>query len=203
MKKLRRNRGLPSLSRSHWLHVMRDPSRSAWALSGRGCATRRSLLESVSCFMDVMVSEMCLVTHKVGMDTENGFFLRTWSAIAGIMKVTVDRVKQCFMFCKDRGWITSEQPKELNDDGSWVCLASIKRVTNKYFQDLGLVDAMLAARKSALKLVCDRAEVYQKPVAFILTPISLLRKIKKTLTTSWAAYFKAYYKLPTTPFDRL
>ncbi|MCU8171444.1 hypothetical protein M2H03_14360 [Vibrio vulnificus] len=136
---------------------------------------------------------MDFVTHKVGVVAENGFLLRTWEHIAKQMDVPEWRVKDCKAFAMARGWITSKQPKDLSENGEWVCLASVKRVTDKYFEDLGIVTAMQEAKAASITKVVEKSKATGLPVAFYLTPISLLKEIKKTLTTSWNAYFDDYH----------
>ncbi|GAB2650478.1 hypothetical protein [Vibrio panuliri] len=187
----RSNRGLAKLNRLHWDNVIKCPSASAFALSDRGCAVRMSLLLDVAKFMDVMISEMDFITNKIGVDTRSGFLVRTWAYIADKMGVPEWRVKQCKIFAESREWVTSDQPKEY-ENGEWVCLASIKRVTQKYFDDLGLTKAKEEAKNAAITKIVDKSKSMSLPVGYLLTPISMLRKIKKTLTVSWEAYFKDY-----------
>ncbi|YCO02099.1 hypothetical protein ACB087_04080 [Vibrio sp. VNB-15] len=196
MSKLRRNRGLATLNRTRWENVLKCPSSYAFALSGRGCATRASLLKDVAKLMDVLVSDLCFVTHKVGVDTKKGFLVRTWAHIAEKMNVPAWRVKDCAAFAMDRGWITSEQPKEYAN-GEWVCLASIKRVSRQYWEDLGLVKAMDEAKTASISKIVEKSKSTGLPVGFLLTPITMLRKIAKTLTVSWKAYFDDYKNFKT------
>ena len=190
-KKPRGGRPFAAYHREMWQSVFNCPSGYAALLAPRGNTTRRSLLCDVAIFMDVMISQMELTTRKIGVVQPNGFFLFPWKKIAELMNVSENRVKDCSKYARERGWITSEQPKELKD-GEWTCLASIKRITLKYFEDFNLLDKYEIAKARSIELIVKRAEKQNCPVAFLLTPISLLRKIKKTLTTSWEVYFDDY-----------
>ena len=132
--------------------------------------------------MDYLISEMEYRTSKIGVATKNGFLLRTWANVAKGTGLKEWRVKQCVAFARDREWITSKQPRE-NINGEWYGLASIKRVTSKYFNDLGLVSAFNNARKAATATIKKMAERTGVQVRYLLTPITLLNKFSKRKQT--------------------
>jgi len=127
--------------------------------------------------MDYLISEMEYRTSKIGVATKNGFLLRTWANVARGTGLPEWRVKQCVSFARNREWITSTQPRN-NINGDWYGLASIKRVTQKYFKDLGLLDALAQARKAASKSIKKFAATTGVEVRLMLTPITLLRKFR-------------------------
>ncbi|MDC5868826.1 hypothetical protein OPW39_08295 [Vibrio europaeus] len=174
----RRERPLAALHRARWSSLLQDPSRYAYLLSASGKATQRQFLRDIASVMDYLISELELRTRKVGVATRNGFLLRTWANVAEGTGLPVWRVKQCVSFAKQRGWLTSTQPR-YNENGEWYGLASIKRITERYFADLGLTDAMLKARVAAsnsIKRMASRTGVH---VRYLLTPITLLRKFAR------------------------
>ncbi|QJY37988.1 hypothetical protein HOO69_15460 (plasmid) [Vibrio europaeus] len=174
----RRERPLAALHRARWSSLLQDPSRYAYLLSASGKATQRQFLSDIASVMDYLVSELELRTRKVGVATRRGFLLRTWANVAEGTGLPIWRVKQCVSFAKQRGWLTSTQPRH-NENGEWYGLASIKRITERYFADLGLTDAMLKARAAAsnsIKRMASRTGVH---VRYLLTPITLLRKFAR------------------------
>lgn len=178
-KKKRENRGLASLNRSYLNHAYVNRHGTAWALNSRGCTTRKSRMLRVCLFMDALVSHMCISTQKVGVSTANGFFVYTWEKIADLSGLKLWEVHDAKEFALERGWITSTQPKEIDADGNWTCLASVKRVTNKYFRDLDLFEKLVEARKSAVGYAYKLAKKFKKPVEYIQCPITLLRRVVK------------------------
>ncbi|NOI81068.1 hypothetical protein F0237_10380 [Vibrio tubiashii] len=62
-----------------------------------------------------------------GVATRNGFLLRIWAKVVEGTGLPVWRVKQCVSFSKQRGCLTSTQPRH-NENGEWYGLASIKRI---------------------------------------------------------------------------
>lgn len=195
-----KDRPLVTLNRMHWDHVLKDPSASAWALNNRGCATRYTYLNDIAKFMNTMISKMCFSTQRAGKDTDRGFLLFTWKAIAEEMKAPEWRVKQCAKFASDRGWITSVQPREKDEEGNWVSLASVKSINDQYFKDLGLTQALGDAKKAAIAKACARADKANQSITFRFTPISMLRKIAKkagmTLKTLTDDFWRTWFKQP-------
>jgi len=141
------------------------------------------LSEDILKVMSVLVDQMCLRTRKVGVTSQSGFFLFTWARVAELSGLPEWRVKQCVPFLRSRGWVTSEQPWTTRDGSNgkakYVALTSIKKVTFKYFKDLGLTEAFRRAHRAANKTIRQRAKQLQRPVRTILTPITLLRERKK------------------------
>lgn len=133
--------------------------------------------------LDVLVSQMCSRTRKVGTASSNGFFLFTWARVADLAGLPVYRVKQCAAYLKSKGWIESNQPwtMRVGQDGKakMVALTSIKKVTVKYFNDLGLLEAFKEAKKAGAKTIKALASQYKRPLKYILTPISLLEERRK------------------------
>lgn len=135
--------------------------------------------------MTVLVEEMCLHSRKIGKATKHGFALRSWAYIAEKCDLPLWRIKQCAKFAFLKGWITSKQPRESftgkDNIEKWRGLASIKRVEVRYFSDLGIkfeeeyYKAKIAA-KEWLKSIARRLE---RPIKYIQTPITLLRRRRK------------------------
>lgn len=174
----RRDRPLAAMHRERWQSLLRDPAKHDYLLSQAGKATQRQYLRDIALVMDYLVSELEFRTRKVGVATKNGFLLRTWANVAEQTGLPEWRVKQCVSFAKRRGWLTSTQPRH-NDNGQWYGLASIKRLTERYFADLGLSHAMQQARAAAtdtIKRMASRTGVH---VRYLLTPITLLRKFSR------------------------
>lgn len=187
-KRKRRERPLAALNRDRWEKLMDNPSRYHFLLSPSGKATQAQFLRDIAIVMDYLISEMEYRTSKIGVATKNGFLLRTWANVAKGTGLAEWRVKQCVAFARDREWITSKQPRE-NINGEWYGLASIKRVTKKYFTDLGLVSAFNNARKAATVTIKKMAERTGVQVRYLLTPITLLNKFsKRKLTTPRTSY---------------
>ncbi|WP_234425396.1 hypothetical protein [Vibrio coralliilyticus] len=99
------------------------------------------------------------------------------------------RVKQCKDYAIRKGWITTVQPRERytgkDNLEKWRGLASIKKITDKYFSDLGMLKERLEAKQKARKYLKKRATQWQRPIKYILTPITLLaRRSKERLFVS-------------------
>jgi hypothetical protein len=177
--KTRSERPFAALNRDRWAHYLENPSSQVVLLSPCGRATQRRLLTDVAKVMDCLVSNMCLRTRKVGFVAKNGFFLLTWQTIADKCSLPLWRVRQCAQRIIDNGWLESTQPRE-KSLGTWVCLASIKRVTFRYITEFGLKDAFFAAHIAAKKSLVSLSQRYQKPVKYLLTPITLLAKFRRS-----------------------
>lgn len=177
--KLRKERPLAALNRSRWESLLANPSGYHYLKSASGKSTQKRFLVDVAKFMDCLVSELCYVSLKVGNAHKDGFALRSWETIAKRCGLEEWRVKQCFGYAKDRGWVTSIQPREYNAMTDDIYgLISIKRVTKQYFSDLGLLDALenaTEAAKKSLKKLSQRLGIHKR---YLLTPYSLLKKLR-------------------------
>lgn len=175
----RRERPLAALNRDRWESLVSNPSSYHYLKSASGKSTQKRFLVDVAKFMDALVSELCYVSLKVGSAHKEGFMLRSWATIAKRSGLQEWRVKQCFGFASERGWVTSVQPREYNAMTQEVYgLVSIKRVTKKYFKDLGLLDALESASEAAkktLKKLSQRLGIHKR---YLLTPFSLLIKLR-------------------------
>ncbi|MFA0662412.1 hypothetical protein AB4619_25285 [Vibrio splendidus] len=171
-------RPLAALNRDRWRKLLENPSQYDYLLSRSGKSTQRQYLTDIGRVMDYLVSELEFRTCKVGVVTANGFLLRTWANAAKGTGLPEWRVKQCVSYAKDRGWITSKQPRE-NINGDWYGLASIKRITDKYFRDLGLNLAYESAKQAATKNLKKMAASTGVHIRYLLTPITLLRKFAR------------------------
>ncbi|KJY87362.1 hypothetical protein TW84_17875 [Vibrio neptunius] len=163
---------------------------SAAFLTENGRATQQSMVNDVARFMYVLVNEMCLTTGKIGVDTQHGFIFRTWGYIGKELNMPEWRVKQCKGYAIRKGWITSVQPRERytgkDNLEKWRGLASIKKITDKYFADLGMLKERLEAKQKARKYLKKRATQWQ-PIKYIPTPITitlLARRRKEHLLAS-------------------
>lgn len=174
-------RPLAALNRDRWRKLLENPSQYDYLLSRSGKSTQRQYLTDIGRVMDYLVSELEFRTCKVGVVTAKGFLLRTWANVAKGTGLPEWRVKQCVSYAKDRGWITSKQPRE-NINGDWYGLASIKRVTDKYFRDLGLNVAYANAKQAATKNLKKMAASTGVHIRYLLTPITLLRKFARRNT---------------------
>ncbi|MBE8577954.1 hypothetical protein IQQ51_20810 [Vibrio sp. OPT18] len=182
-KKTRGKRPLASLNRAYLKNLLKCPSKSALLTSTSGRTTQSRFLKDIFTVMDTLVSQMCSRTRKVGASAKNGFFLFTWARIAELSELPEWRVKQCYRYLSKKGWVTSKQPWTLRigDDGKLkkCALTSIKRVTLKYFDDMGLTSAFKEALRAGAKTIKDRAKAFGRPVKYILTPITLLEERRK------------------------
>lgn len=182
-KRQRRERPLSAINREYLTKLLKCPSKSIHLQSPCGRTTQSRFLKDILNVMSVMVEQMCLRTRKVGVTTQSGFFLFTWARVAELSGLPEWRVKQCVPFLRSRGWITSEQPWTTRDGSNgkekYVVLTSIKKVTFKYFKDLGLVEAFKRAHRASAKTIRQRAKQLKRPIRTILTPITLLRERKK------------------------
>ncbi|KFI09522.1 hypothetical protein IX95_23915 [Vibrio sp. B183] len=189
-KKKRQERPLCRLHYSVMMRILNNPSSSAAFLTENGRASQQSMVNDVARFMYVLVNEMCLTTGKIGVDTQHGFLLRTWGYIGKELNMPEWRVKQCKDYAIRKGWITSVQPRERytckDNLEKWRGLASIKKITDKYFADLGMLKERLEAKQKARKYLKKRATQWQRPIKYILTPITLLarRRKERLLATS-------------------
>lgn len=181
--KPRSERPFAALHRDRWRSHMKNPSSQVALLTECGRATQRRFLADIATVMDTLVSNMCLRTRKIGSAQRNGFFLFTWQTIADKSGLPLWRVKQCAIRAIDNGWLESTQPRDTRTGESnrreWVCLASIKRITFKYLTVMGLKDAFSAAHKAAAKALKQKSERWNKPVKYLLTPITLLAKFRR------------------------
>lgn len=171
-------RPLAALNRDRWRKLLENPSQYDYLLSRSGKSTQRQYLTDIGRVMDYLVSELEFRTSKVGVVTAKGFLLRTWANVAKGTGLPEWRVKQCVSYAKDRGWVTSKQPRE-NINGDWYGLASIKRITDKYFRDLGLNVAYANAKQAATKNLKKMAASTGVHIRYLLTPITLLRKFAR------------------------
>lgn len=178
-KKTRSQRPLAALNRDRWLSLVENPSQYDYLRSASGKATQTRFLTDIAILMDYLVSDMCYVTKKVGNATKNGFVLRTWQTAARKTGLPEWRVKQCFGYVKEKGWVTSVQPRGTNSKGDYYGLASIKRVTDKYFSDLGLLGAYKQAKAAAKKSIKKLSKATGVKVRYLLTPLTLLQKFRK------------------------
>ncbi len=181
--KTRSERPFAALSRSRWKGYLDNPSSQLMLQTTCGRATQKRFLVDIAKVMDVIVSNMCLRTRKVGVIAQNGFFLFTWKTIAEKAGLEEWRVKQCAARIIENGWLESVQPRSMRtgyyeNRAEYVCLASIKRVTIKYIDEMGLTKAFTEARAAAKKSVEKLAKRYQKDVKYLLTPITMLAKFK-------------------------
>ncbi len=181
--KQRKSRPLARLNRNILAKIAKCPSSSAAFTTANGRATRKTFVQDICKVMAVLVDEMCLSSRKVGVATQHGFSLRSWGFIAEEADLPLWRVKQCVIYIKERGWLESKQPRERytgkNNTEKWRGLASIKRVTEQYFKDMGIYEQYeeaKAASKEWLKMLAKRLS---RPIKYIQTPITLLRRRRK------------------------
>lgn len=178
-------RPLAQLNRSRWANMLKNPSKFHVLTSKSGKATQKRFLDDLSWFMDVIVSETCFVSYKVGSYSAKGFRLRTWQTIADKTGFPEWRVKQLYAYAKDKGWMTSLQPRGFDEkNGEYYGQCSIKRVTKKYFQDLGMMDAYTEAKKKATEYLKKAAEKANILPRLMLTPFTLIQKFTKRRTQS-------------------
>lgn len=183
--KRRKDRPFAAFHRAALLKIAECPASSVAFLTANGRGVRKSFAVDIIKVMTVLVDEMCLHSRKIGKATKHGFSLRTWGFVAEKADLPLWRVKQCAKFAFVRGWITSKQPREsfTGKDNllKWRGLASIKRVELAYFADLGVkfveeYDKAKIAAKEWLKLTARRLG---RPIKYIQTPITLLRRRRK------------------------
>ncbi|XDF78844.1 hypothetical protein AAFX60_006985 [Aliivibrio fischeri] len=177
----RSGRPLAALNRAYWDGMVKTPSKFEVLQAPCGQATRRSLVKDVAAFMDTLVSNMCFVSRKVGRKpSANGTFLYTWEAIADLMKVPTYRVKQCFEYASDRGWVeSSDQARERGEDGKFIFRVTTKKVTMKYFTDLGLIEKFKEAQEAAKAYLTNKAKGLGVTTQLMLTPVGILNAIRK------------------------
>jgi hypothetical protein len=177
----RSERPFAALNRAFWSKMVKAPSSYEVLQAPCGQATRKSLVKDVSKFMDTLVSNMCFVSRKIThTPTEKGSFLFTWDAIALKMGVPSYRVKQCFEYASDRGWVTSsDQAMERGEDGKFIFRVTTKKVTMKYFEDLGLVEKFKEAQESAKVYLTKKAKALGITTQLMLTPAGILKAIWK------------------------
>lgn len=93
------------------------------------------------------------------------------------------RVKQCLKFIFAKGWVTSKQPRESytgkDNIEKWRGLASIKRVTAQFFYDLAIYLQYEEAKQAAKAWLKQYARELGRPIKYIQTPITLLRRRRK------------------------
>lgn len=183
VRNTRCKRPLAALNRVFLQDLLKCPSKSIHLRSPCGRTTQTRFLKDIFVVMDVLVSQMCSRTRKIGVSSANGYFLFTWARVADLAQLPEYRVKQCVAYLKQRGWITSQQPwtVRVNKDGKakLVALTSIKKVTTKYFHDMGLIRAYQAAKEAGAQTIVQRAAQLKRSVRYILTPISLLAERRK------------------------
>ncbi|WP_339145261.1 hypothetical protein [Pseudoalteromonas galatheae] len=179
-KRTRANRPFACLNRAALNTMLDNPSKYACLQAQSGKTTQIQFLRDIAAFMDLLVSEMCFVTRKIGVATKNGFLLRTWRFVAIELGIPEWRVKQILRWVRGKGWITSVQPRERyqdkNGNDAYKGLASIKRVTKKYLSDLGLADKFKEASIAARDYIKIFAKNCSVKVKTVLTPITMLKK---------------------------
>ncbi|MBY7729939.1 hypothetical protein JHW46_06200 [Vibrio splendidus] len=182
-KKQRKDRPLAALNRSVLDKIVKCPSSSIAFLTANGRGVRKSFARDIAIVMKALVNEMCLSSNKIGVATKDGFALRSWGYIADICDFPIWRVKQCVKFAFNKGWITSKQPRETytgkDNLKKWRGLASIKRVTDAYFHDIGIFEQYKEAKTASKRWLKTFANRIGRPVKYIQTPITLLRRRRK------------------------
>ncbi|MEZ8312937.1 hypothetical protein AB6C44_04995 [Vibrio splendidus] len=185
-KKQRKDRPLAALNRSVLDKIVKCPSSSIAFLTANGRGVRKSFARDIAIVMKALVNEMCLSSNKIGVATKDGFALRSWGYIADICDFPIWRVKQCVKFAFNKGWITSKQPRETytgkDNLQKWRGLASIKRVTDAYFHDIGIFEQYKEAKTASKRWLKTFANRIGRPVKYIQTPITLLRRRRKEAT---------------------
>ncbi|MBJ2144833.1 hypothetical protein JC606_00325 [Vibrio sp. IB15] len=181
--KQRKDRPLACLNRAVLDKIVQCPSSSTAFLTSNGRGVRKSFARDIAIVMKALVNEMCLSSNKVGVATKDGFALRSWGYIADICNFPIWRVKQCVKFAFNKGWITSKQPRETytgkDNLQKWRGLASIKRVTDAYFHDIGIFEQYKEAKTASKRWLKTFANRIGRPVKYIQTPITLLRRRRK------------------------
>ncbi|EGR2083372.1 hypothetical protein NMS10_002365 [Vibrio cholerae] len=181
--KQRKDRPLAALNRAVLEKIAQCPSSSAAFLTSNGRGMRQSFVQDITKVMTVLVNEMCLRSAKIGVATRDGFVLRSWGFIAKQCNLPEWRVKQCVKFIFLKGWVTSKQPRESytgsDNIEKWRGLASIKRVTDKYFKDLGIFEQFQKAKEAAKDWLKLYARRLGRPIKYIQTPVTLLRRRRK------------------------
>jgi hypothetical protein len=182
-KKQRKDRPLAALNRSVLDKIVKCPSSSIAFLTSNGRGVRKSFARDIAIVMKALVNEMCLSSNKIGVATKDGFALRSWGYIADICDFPIWRVKQCVKFAFNKGWITSKQPRETytgkDNLQKWRGLASIKRVTDAYFHDIGIFEQYKEAKTASKRWLKMYAARISRPIKYIQTPITLLRRRRK------------------------
>lgn len=181
--KQRKDRPLACLNRAVLDKIVQCPSSSTAFLTSNGRGVRKSFARDIAIVMKALVNEMCLSSNKIGVATKDGFALRSWGYIADICNFPIWRVKQCVKFAFNKGWITSKQPRETytgkDNLQKWRGLASIKRVTDTYFHDIGIFEQYKEAKTASKRWLKTFANRIGRPVKYIQTPITLLRRRRK------------------------
>lgn len=179
----RSDRPIASKNRSKLKMIYRRRDTSLLMQTDTGRTIKSEFAFKLTAFMDWCVSNMCLTSSKIGRGTWEGFKLYTWERCAKDTKLSLDDVKHCAAAARSKGWITSKQPREKytgrDNREAWKGLASIKRVTTKYFKDIGLLEDFEQAKESAKKTVKEAARKAGISVKYFLTPITLLRKFRR------------------------
>lgn len=181
--KQRKDRPLACLNRAVLDKIVQCPSSSTAFLTANGRGVRKSFARDIAIVMKALVNEMCLSSNKVGSATRDGFAVRTWGYIADICNFPVWRVKQCVKFAFNKGWITSKQPRERytgkDNLDKWRGLASIKRVTDAYFKDIGIFEQYQEAKAASKRWLKAYAARIGRPIKYIQTPITMLKRRRK------------------------
>lgn len=181
--KQRKDRPLAALTRSVLEKIAKCPSSSSAFLTSNGRGMRQSYVRDICRVMQVLVSEMCFRSNKIGVATKDGFALRSWQFIADECDLPKWRIKQCLKFIYAKGWVTSDQPRERitgkDNLDKWRGLASIKRVTDEFFYDLSIYEQYQEAKEAAKKWLKQYAAELGRPIKYIQTPITLLRRRRK------------------------
>lgn len=181
--KQRKDRPLVALTRSILEKIAKCPSSSNAFLTSNGRAMRQSYVVDICKVMTALVEEMDLSSNKVGVATQHGFSLRTWGFVAEKTGLEKWRVKQCMKFIYSKGWVESKQPREKftgkDNIDKWRGLASIKRVKAEFFYDLSIYQQYEKAKQAAKEWLKRYARELGRPIKYIQTPITLLRRRRK------------------------
>ncbi|WP_337969036.1 hypothetical protein [Vibrio pectenicida] len=190
-RKGRAHRGFCQYHRKIMYRTAVHPSSNVAFLTENGRATQESMVKDACLFMAAVVNEMCLVSRKLGIRTQQGFLLDTWKHFEQMTGLPDWRIKQCHKWVQKRGWLSSKQPRESytgkDNIQKWRGLASIKRVELKYFEDLGILDKFLDVQKKAKSRLKKQSTEWKMPIKYILTPITLLRRRRKEAAERKAA----------------
>ncbi|MER2495603.1 hypothetical protein ABS858_05855 [Vibrio neptunius] len=182
-RKTRAHRGFCQYHRKIMYRTAVYPSSNVAFLTENGRATQESMVKDACLFMAAVVNEMCLVSRKVGIRTQQGFLLHTWKHFEQLTGLPDWRIKQCFKWVQKRGWLSSKQPRESytgkDNLQKWRGLASVKRVELKYFEDLGILNKFQDAQQKAKSRLKKQSTDWKMPIKYILTPITLLRRRRK------------------------
>lgn len=113
--------------------------------------------EACIALMEALILNMDIASMRVGYPSRDGFQNYSLEWLANTAKISFSRAKRALSDLKKSGIITVKQAREFLDDGSFKGLNAVKRLSEAFFQVLGLSAWLKMERKKSSKFLRKKA----------------------------------------------